>query len=94
MPQSSHFGKVFTNIPKEIKKEEQSTIFDEMLIQTATIPQKMDPGVFVICGDCLSYFDSTKIDLTNKRSLFHYLYQLEKRLGKNHGVFVANEEKI
>lgn len=93
MPQSSHFGKVFTNIPKEVKKEEQSTIFDEMLIQTATIPQKMDPGVFIICGDCLSYFDSTKIDLTNKEAVSLSI-PVRKELGKNHGVFVANEENI
>ncbi len=91
IPQYSCFGKLFAPIPREFVPDSSSTLFDEIMIQMADIPNRMDEGIFVMCGDGLVLFNPLQIDLQYKKAVAISI-KVPKEMGCNHGVFVSDSE--
>lgn len=66
IPQYSALGKLFSPVPRELAHGFSSTLFDELLILFLTVPNRMDPGMVIICGDALLLFNPLQLDLQYK----------------------------
>lgn len=93
VPQYSSIGKLFAPVPREYNQYRESSLFDEMMMQMSTVPQRMDKGIFIMCGDSLVLFNPLQLDLQYKKAAVISM-KMPKEKGTKHGVFVSNKENI
>lgn len=85
-------GKVCTPTFRQITKNITSTVFDEIMVETKTIGEKMNPGMLVVSGDCTTLyknFPSRKIENNTAISV-----RANVELGERHGVFIEEKGKL
>lgn len=89
VPSYSALGKLFSPVPHEIDCR-ALTLFDELLIATSQIPQRIGEGMLLMSGDVLLLFNPLKIDFRGSdAAAISFLEDVET--GKNHGVFTESE---
>lgn len=67
-------------------------VFDEIIEETMSIGKRMLPGILIVSGDCTTMYKKTNKNEIKENTAFSVLADVE--LGKRHGVFVINKEKI
>ena len=61
-PNYSALGKLFSPVPRTLPNGNPSTLFDEFMISTASIPGRMSEGMLMLSGDVLLLFNPLQID--------------------------------
>jgi fucokinase len=91
VPQYSALGKVFSPVPRVLPNGRSSTLFDEMMINTAGIPEKLKAGMLVLCGDVLLVFDADQVDLSGDAAVAISFPEIAET-GAGHGVFLSDRQ--
>ncbi len=90
VPQYSACGKLFSPIPRELSDGRRPTLFDEFIFATTAIPSRMKDGMLTASGDVLLLLNPLQLDFHTVGSAV--LSVKEKvEVGKNHGVFLSDE---
>ena len=90
VPQYSACGKLFSPVPRILPDGRTSTIFDEFMIAMSGVASRIQSGVLVLSGDVLLLFNNLQIDFHNEDAVAISIKQTVD-IGKNHGVFLADE---
>lgn len=91
IPQYSACGKLFAPVPRYLPNGKKSTLFDEIIILSSSISNRVESGMLILAGDIQVIYNASQLDLNNveaaaisvKESVFK---------GINHGVFVEGED--
>lgn len=87
--QYSAMGKIFSPVPRLLPNGRPSTLFDESMIVTSGIPDRIDEGVLVMSGDVLLAFDSDAFEVSDAAAAA-LAFPEPVQTGANHGVFLSN----
>lgn len=90
IPQFSACGKLFAPVPRMVNNGNPSTIFDEFIITTTSIPMRMKCGMLVMSGDVLLLFNPLQIDF-NGSGAGALSIRTDAETGTNHGVFLCDQ---
>lgn len=85
-------GKVCTPTFNQITKNISSILFDDIMIEAEKIGEKIDEGMLIVSGDCVTLYDSfpnKKIENNTAISV-----KAEVEVGERHGVFIEEEGKL
>lgn len=91
VPQYSACGKLFSPVPRALKDGRCSYIFDEFIIGMTGVPSRINDGMLVCSGDILLLFNPLQIDFYSKGAAALSIKE-DVETGKNHGVFVGDED--
>jgi fucokinase len=91
VPQYSACGKLFSPVPRQLPNGNRSTLFDEFIISMSGIPARIKDGMLVLSGDVLLLFNSLQIDFQFEGAAAISIKE-NVQTGKNHGVFLSDEE--
>ncbi len=91
VPQYSALGKLFSPVPRKLPSGRNSTLFDEFLIATASVPGRVNEGMMLLSGDVLLLFNPLQIDYSG-RGAAAITFKEDVETGKNHGVFLCGED--
>ena len=91
VPQYSACGKLFSPVPRELPDGRRSTLFDEFVIGMSGMPARLESGMLVLSGDVLLLFNPLQIDFFGKGAAALSVKEAVET-GKDHGVFLRNEE--
>ena len=90
VPQYSACGKLFSPIPRELEDGRRPALFDEFIFATTAIPTRMRGGMLTASGDVLLLLNPLQLDFhTVGAAVLSVKEKVET--GKNHGVFLADE---
>lgn len=90
IPQYSALGKLFSPFPRVLPDGRSSTLFDELMIMTSSIPSRITEGMLLMSGDVMLLFNPLLIEFNgNGAASLSFKESFEK--GKNHGVFVEKD---
>lgn len=90
VPQYSACGKLFSPVPRVLPDGRRSTLFDEFIISMSAVAGRIKDGMMVLSGDVLLLFNPLQVD-------FHFggaaavSIKEDVNTGKNHGVFLSDE---
>lgn len=87
VPTYSALGKLFSPVPHKLPDGRSSTLFDEFLIVTSSVPPRLQEGMLVLSGDVLLLFNPLQIDFSG-RGAAAISFKEHVETGKNHGVFL------
>ncbi len=90
VPQYSVCGKIFSPVPRLLPDGRRSTLFDEFIIGMTTVPTRMEDGMLVCSGDVLLLFNPLQIDFYGGGAAALSIKE-HVSTGKNHGVFLGDE---
>ncbi len=90
VPQYSACGKLFSPVPRMLPDGRRSTLFDEFMIGMSTVVPRISGGMLVCSGDVLLLFNALQIDFYSKGAAALSIKEGVKT-GKNHGVFLKDE---
>ena len=90
VPTYSALGKLFSPVPHVLPNGRSSTLFDEFLIATASVPSRIKEGMLLLSGDVLLLFNPLQIDFSG-RGAAAVSFKEDVQTGKNHGVFLNGE---
>lgn len=91
VPQYSACGKLFSPVPRLLPDGRRSTLFDEFMIGMSGVPSRIGAGMLVLSGDVLLLFNPLQIDFFGSGAAAFSMKENVKT-GKNHGVFLRNDE--
>jgi len=91
VPQYSALGKLFSPVPRELPDGRPSTLFDEFIIATASVPSRIRSGMVLLSGDVLLLFNPLQIDFSSEGAAA-ISFKEKVSTGKNHGVFLRGED--
>ena len=91
VPQYSACGKIFSPVPRLLSDGRRSTLFDEFIIGMTTVPSRMEDGMLVCSGDVLLLFNPLQIDFFGGGAAALSIKE-HVSTGKNHGVFLGDEQ--
>ena len=91
VPQYSALGKLFSPVPHELPDGRKSTLFDEFLIATASVPSRIREGMLLLSGDVLLLFNPLQIDYSGSGAAA-ISFKEDVQTGKDHGVFLSGED--
>lgn len=89
IPQYSACGKLFSPVPRELKNGKNSTLFDELLIESASVCPRLGNGMLVCSGDVLLLFNPLQIDYYGADAAVFTIKE-DVKTGCNHGVFLSD----
>lgn len=89
IPQYSVCGKLFSPVPRRLADGRRSTLFDEFLIGLTGIPARIRDGMLVVSGDVLLLFNPLQMEFYTSGAAA-LSFQKDVETGKNHGVFLGN----
>ncbi len=90
VPQYSACGKLFSPIPRELDDGRRPTLFDEFIFATTAIPSRIKDGMLTASGDVLLLLNPLQLDFhTAGAAVLSVKEPVD--LGKNHGVFLSDE---
>ena len=86
-------GKIWIPVQKRLTNKKSSTIFDEILINTFQILEKIDKGMLVCCSDVITLLGEEIKELNSENT---YVFSTKENMEKGikHGVFKVKEEKV
>ena len=90
IPQYSACGKLFAPVPRQLPGGFVSTLFDELLISAASIPNRSGCGILILPSDTKLLFNALQIDLLSCEAAGLSM-KAPVSVGQEHGVFVQNE---
>lgn len=90
VPQYSACGKLFSPVPRMLPDGRRSTLFDEFIIGMSGVPARISDGMLVCSGDVLLLFNPLQIDFYTKGAAALSIKE-NVNTGKNHGVFLGDE---
>ncbi len=90
VPQYSACGKLFSPVPRELEDGRRPALFDEFIISMTGVPARMRSGMLTASGDVLLLFNPLQLDFHTKGAAALSIKEKVKT-GKNHGVFLADE---
>lgn len=90
IPQYSACGKLFSPVPRELPNGRRSTLFDEFIIGMSGVPSRIQDGMLVLSGDVLLLFNPLQIDFQGRKAAAISIKE-PVATGKNHGVFLSDE---
>ena len=90
VPQYSACGKLFSPVPRELSDGRRTTLFDEFIIAMTGVPARMRSGMLTASGDVLLLFNPLQLDFHTVGSAVLSIKE-KVSTGKNHGVFLADE---
>ena len=90
VPQYSACGKLFSPVPRELPDGRRSTLFDEFIFGMTGVPARMSDGMLVCSGDVLLLFNPLQLDFYSKGAMALSIKE-NVETGKNHGVFLGDE---
>lgn len=91
VPQYSALGKLFSPVPHKLPNGRLSTLFDEFMIATSSVPSRISKGMLLLSGDVLLLFNPLQIDYGG-RGAAAISFKEKVETGKNHGVFLNGED--
>ena len=91
VPQYSALGKLFSPVPHELPNGRRSTLFDEFLIATASVPSRIREGMLLLSGDVLLLYNPLQIDYSGNGAAA-ISFKEDVQTGKDHGVFLSGED--
>lgn len=91
VPQYSALGKIFSPVPRELPNGRASTLFDEFMIATASVPARIRDGMLLLSGDVLLLFNPLQIDYSGDGAAA-ISFKEDVNTGKNHGVFLCGAD--
>ena len=91
VPQYSSLGKLFSPVPHTLPNGNSSTLFDEFMICMSSVPSRISSGMVLLSGDVLLLFNPLQIDF-NSKDACAISFKESVETGKNHGVYLSNEE--
>lgn len=91
VPQYSALGKIFSPVPRELPNGRASTLFDEFMIATASVPARIRDGMLLLSGDVLLLFNPLQIDYSGDGAAA-ISFKEDVNTGKNHGVFLRGAD--
>ena len=91
IPHLATQGKLFAPFPHKLWNGKSSSLFDEILITTASIPYRMKEGVYICSGDALLLFNPLFIYFSG-RGLNNLSFKESVEIGQNHGVFLVGKD--
>ncbi len=91
VPQYSALGKLFSPVAHELPGGRASTLFDEFMIATSSVPSRLPSGMLLLSGDVLLLFNSLLIDYSGKGAAA-ISFNEPAETGKNHGVYLAGDD--
>lgn len=92
IPQYSACGKLFALVARMIGSDYISTIFDELLIASIDIPNRIGKGVLIFPSDTELLFNSVQLDLLSCEAAGLSM-KAPVTEGVEHGVFLQGENK-
>lgn len=92
IPQYSACGKVFAPVLRTLESEYVSTIFDELLIASIDIYNRVGRGILILPSDTELLFDSSQLDLLSCEAAGLSM-KAPVSEGIEHGVFLSGHEK-
>ncbi|MCQ2448874.1 MAG: bifunctional fucokinase/L-fucose-1-P-guanylyltransferase [Clostridia bacterium] len=92
VPQYSALGKLFSPVPHELTNGNGSTLFDEFLITTASIPSRIQEGMLLLSGDVLLLFNPLSIRFSGHGATA-ISFSEDAEIGKNHGVYLCDDQQ-
>jgi len=93
IPQYSVCGKLFAPVPRLLENGKQSTIFDELMILSVSIPERISAGMLIMPSDTLILFNSVQLDLFSCDAAGLSI-KTDISTGREHGVFVADSDNV
>ena len=90
VPQYSACGKIFSPVPRLLPDGRRSTLFDEFIIGMTAVPSRIEDGMLVCSGDVLLLFNPLQLDFFGQGAAALSIKENVKT-GKNHGVFLGDE---
>lgn len=90
VPQYSALGKLFSPVPHDLPDGRSSTLFDEFMIATSSVPSRIREGMLLLSGDVLLLFNPLQIDY-NGNGAAAISFKEHVETGKNHGVYLRGE---
>ena len=90
VPQYSACGKIFSPVPRLLPDGRRSTLFDEFIIGMTSVPSRISDGMLVCSGDVLLLFNPLQIDFYGS-GVAALSIKENAETGKNHGVFLGDE---
>lgn len=91
VPQYSALGKLFSPVPHVLPDGRSSTLFDEFLIATSSVPSRIREGMLLLSGDVLLLFNPLLIDWSGSGAAV-ISFKEGAETGKNHGVYLRGED--
>lgn len=91
VPQYSVCGKLFSPVPRKLPNGEPSTLFDEFMIVMSAVADRIKEGMLILSGDVLLLFNPLQLDFQFKGAAAISIKE-HISTGKDHGVFLRNEE--
>ena len=91
VPQYSALGKLFSPVPAILPCGRPSSLFDEFMTVTASIPTRIRSGMLVVSGDVLLLFNPLQIDYFGSDAAA-ISFKADVNTGKNHGVFLRGDD--
>ncbi len=91
VPQYSACGKLFSPVPRLLPDGRRSTLFDEFMIGMSTVASRISEGMLICSGDVLLLFNALQIDFYGAGAAALSIKE-DVQTGKNHGVFVSDEQ--
>lgn len=90
VPTYSALGKLFSPVPHKLNDGRSSTLFDEFIIAMSSVPSRIREGMLLLSGDVLLLFNPLQIDFSGYGAAA-ISFKENVETGKNHGVFLNNE---
>ena len=91
VPQYSALGKLFSPVPHKLPSGRNSTLFDEFMVATSSVPSRISKGMLLLSGDVLLLFNPLQIDYGGFGAAA-ISFKEKVETGKNHGVFLNGED--
>ena len=85
-------GKLFSPVPRRLPNGQYSTLFDEFVISTSGIPERLKEGMLVLSGDVMLVFNTLQIDI-QKSQAYAISFKINVDIGKEHGVFLSSNDQ-
>jgi len=91
VPQYSALGKLFSPVPRELPNGRLSTLFDELMIASSSVPSRIRKGMLLLSGDVLLLFNPLQINFSGQGAAA-ISFKEDVQTGKDHGVFLMGED--
>lgn len=91
VPQYSALGKLFSPVPHQLPDGRASSLFDEFMIAMSSVAGRIKEGMLLLSGDVLLLFNPLQIDY-NGCGAAAISFKENVETGKNHGVFLGDED--
>jgi fucokinase len=88
LPAYSALGKIFAPVPLLRPDGQIATLFDQLYLTAAGLPDRIGPGLFISSGDVVLLFDHRHVTQP-KPGVSALTFRVDAEIAQAHGIFVA-----